>query len=642
MIATSHKTPEGQLTEAVDKYCYSHKYPLIPGVNGPRVKGWASIPDRIMGKETDDVYTKCILIEIKETKENTIKDLNKKEYKDVKYLAAVYYDNLKNMCGSLHSWRNPTGKLELEEIRSTTPLEEFLDYLYNNIYLVATNPNVIQVIDAVYEAEKQGHSFEDILNVFSGSFTDTSFLEPLDFSLEELRKSCDKLKRPCDKIEVLHNLMFSENTRDERYKLGQFITEYPYSLYVAEEVIKIFDEHQDLTIYEPCVGTGAIAEQLLILLYRKYGKKRSYKIMQEQLEFADIDPKMRTFAHIVLYLRTKELFGQGIHFKIEKSDLETDSFNLSKRIIYGNYPFNKGTDYNFLARIFHQQEQCGLKYGVFISDKATIDPRKNQSKKILGENFYKHIQKILDVAFKEVSCPTLLFVYDNTKIDKSIQDISVVSSNFIILKDFGVRVDMPPGFNKCYKFKDGSKIFKDTYDRINSILFVHQKDLGSKKEIQNRIPSPNAKVGSLEAEVYTRWMEEVKEYPNIEQIPFQVLFGKFINSNSKEIKFSVFKDSQICGTHTMIRMVGDPIKLGVVVFLLTSSTFKAKLFKKFPIEHGQIGLRVKILNELPIPKNIPERLYEVGQKFIIEGKEDDELRKEADEIIEELYEAINV
>lgn len=641
MITTSHETPEGRLTGAIDKYCYSHKYPLIAGVNGPRVKGWANIPDRIMGKETDDVYTKCILIEIKGTKESTIKDLlTKKEYKDVKYLAAIYYDNQGNMCGSLHSWRKPKGKLDLEEIKTTTPLGEFLDYLYNNVYLVATNPNIIQVTNDVYEAEKQGHSFEDILNVISGSFVDKTFSVPLDFSLEKLRKSCDKLKRPCDKIEVLHRLMFTESTRDERYKLGQFITEYPHSLHIAEEVIKIFDKHQGLVIYESCVGTGAIAEQLLILLYRKYGKRKALKIIKEQLRFADIDSKMRKYARTVLYLRTKELFGQGIHFKIEKNDLETDSFDLSKMIVYGNYPFNKGSDRNYLARLFKQQIKCGLSLGVFMGNIGTFDPRKVQPHKILGDEFYNYIEeKYTTNDFKKVACSICIVVFDkDRKTNKSMIDME----RFTTLENFEVdSINYLPNFMpaKGAKFQDKSTLYSEHYNPTNSIPYIRQTDLVV-HQVKFYIPSPNAPEGSKEKEVYDCWMEEWKYYPKIEKHTCLAV-GSFTTA-SKLVRLEYFNE-YCCVSSGVYEMKGNKQALGIIGLILQSSTFVNKLYMHFPPwQKTQYAVYANKLKTLPIPKNIPERLYEIGQKLIIEGKEDKKLRQEADEIIEQLYKDLEV
>ena len=639
MITTSHETLEGKLTEAVDKYCDRHNYPLIAGVNGPRVKGWKSIPDRIMGKETDDVYTKCIVIEIKPKINDAIKDLKdkEKEYKEAKYLAAIGCDNQGKRCGILCSYRKPTGELSFEKITPIMHLEKFLDYLYNNVYQAAHNPIEGQIVAAVHEAEKQGHAFEDILNVVSGSFVDETLSTPLSFSLKNLRKLCNKLKRPCDKIEVLHTLMFDEDSREERYKLGQFITEYPHSLHIAEEVIKIFDKHQDLVIYEPCVGTGAIAEQLLILLYRKYGKRKALKITKEQLRFADIDSKMRKYARTVLYLRTKELLGQGIHFKIEKSDLLMDAFDLSKMIVYGNYPFNKGTDYNYLAKLFRQQMKYGLSLGVFIVDSATIDPRKVQSKKILGD-FFNCIEVVSKIDFNEVACDISMIRYDRIqKTNKSMIDME----RFTTSKDFGLIFKMLPGFNIAYSFKDGSKIFRNDFDVDNSVLFMHQKDLTLNKDVKLRIPSPNAPESSCERELYLRWMKEIDEYPSIEQIPFQLLLGKLI-TDKKEVAFRLFKDSQVCGTHTIIRAVGDVSKLSVFALILTSNVFKTKLFEIFPKEHTGYGLRINLLKTLPIPKQIPERLYEIGQKLIIEGIEDEKLRKEADKIIAELYKALEI
>lgn len=88
------QTKEGKLTDAFDKYCHKHNIPMMSGVNGPRVPGWNSIPDRIIGTSKDDLLTKCILIEIKPTREAALKDLEKSEYKVVKYLAILYYKDV--------------------------------------------------------------------------------------------------------------------------------------------------------------------------------------------------------------------------------------------------------------------------------------------------------------------------------------------------------------------------------------------------------------------------------------------------------------------------------------------------------------------------------------------------------------------
>jgi len=642
MVTTAHETPEGRLTAFVDKYCDSHNYPCIPGVNGTRIKGWSHIPDRIIGKDTDDVYTKCILIEIKETKENVIKDLNKKEYKDVKYLGIVYYDNQGNMCGSLYSWRKPTGKLELEEIRTTTPLKEFLDYIYEKVYLVANNPDVIQTLDSIYAAEKQGHSFKDEIspNVLLKVFTNVPFLKSLDFSLEKVRKSSNKLKRPCDKIDVFHSKMFSENTRDERYKLGQFITEYPHSLHVAEEVIKIFDQHQDLTIYEPCVGSGAIAEQLLILLFRKYGKRKALKIMQEQLRFADIDSEMQNYAEVVLYLRTEELFGQGqgIRFKIEKNDLETDSFDLSQMIVYGNYPFNKGTDYNYLARIFRKQMDSGLSSGVFIGNVGTFDPRKIQSRNILGNDFYNYIEeKYTTNDFKEVSCSISIVVFDKSR--KKIQDNSIKQFDTII--ELGIEVGQLSNFPKGACFKNGDSLHSIKYNETNSVTFFRVQEL--LKHIPfKRVPSPNASTGTLENEIYSRWIQEKPKY--IIPKPFTGLVCSRYTTSNGVVRQKYFRELvAFAGTGMTTTFKGSEKYIGIIGLIIASKYFRNTLITLFPKwQKEQRALSITILKTLPIPKNIPERLYEIGQILIIEGKEDEALRKEADEIIQKLYKDLKV
>lgn len=630
MITTSHETQESRLTEAVDKYCDRHNYPLIAGVNGPRVKGWKSIPDRIMGKETDDVYTKCIVIEIKPKIKDAIKDLKDKEreYKEAKYLAAIGCDNQGKRCGILCSYRKPTGELSFEKITLMMPLEKFLKYLYKCVYQAAHNPIEGQIVAAAHEAEKQGHAFEDVLNVISGSFVDETLSTSLGFSLKNLRKLCNKLKRPCDKIDVLHALMFSEDTRDERYKLGQFITEYPHSLHIAEEVIKIFDKHQDRMIYELCVGTGAIAEQLLILLYRKYGKRKALKIIKEQLRFADIDSKMRKYARTVLYLRTKELFGQGIYFKIEENDLLTDDFDLSKMIVYGNYPFNKGNDYNYLAKIFRQQMKCGLALGVFIVDSPTIDPRKVQSKKILGD-FLNHIEVVLKIDFNEVACDISMIKYDKNKeeVNKFLQQ----NLDFILLGD--ISTSFYPSPILPYK-----EILSDAYSLQDSIPFLKATNINTDFVIK-RVPSPLAAKESYEWELFEK---HKTKYTNIVPCKDTCLLLKRLISKNNKIYSMLYTGEPFFGLRDIIVLKAS-IKILSIVKLIFDAPFSQTWAKNsLPKEYTGKGLRFQILRKFPIPKQIPERLYEIGKVLIIEGLEDKKLREEADQIIERLYKDLEI
>lgn len=43
-----------------------------------------------------------------------------------------------------------------------------------------------------------------------------------------------------------------------------------------------------------------------------------------------------------------------------------------------------------------------------------------------------------------------------------------------------------------------------------------------------------------------------------------------------------------------------------------------------------------------MPKNIPQRLYDIGLEVIIKGNENKELREEADKILEKLYKDLKI
>lgn len=631
-------TKEGSLTDLFDKYCHKKDIPFFAGVNGPRIEGWSHIPDRVMGEPKDDLLTKCIIIEIKPTKEGAVNDLkSKEEYKTAKFLAAIYFENGKP-CGSLHSWRRPTGELGFEEVLGTCPLNKFIDVLYSKVYKPAVNPDKVHVVNVAIKLATQ-YSQEEIFNVMSGSFAGEPKPADLGYSLNVFWSLCDKITRPGDKVGVLHDVVFAPDTHKERHKLGQFITEYPHSLHIAEKVIEIFNDHQDLMIYEPCVGTGAIACELLTLLFRKYGKRKSRKIMKEQLKFADIGPRMRVYATVVLKLHTEKLFGEGngIHFKIEKNDLETDSFDLSKMIVYGNYPFNKGTDYNYLAKIFRQQMKCGLSLGVFMGDSATFDPRKAQSKKVLGEDFYTWIKEEYSTTdFKEVAVKISVISFDRGR--KSVQ--SVMNAKFVSLGS-KLSISRPFNFIGCdyIRFKDKTPIYSTAYNPANSIPYLHQKELELDIDVyEKRVPDPEAPAGSKEREIYERWMKERGKYPPIKVRSF---LGIGVYTKSNKIPVRYFKN--LAAILTSINVVeGNEKLLGVVGLIFTSIKFTTALYKYFPLWHSANALYTTNMKKFPIPKNIPDRLYEIGEELIIKGKEDQALRDEADGIVEELYKGLEI
>jgi len=632
-----HKTDEEKLNEIVDEYTRAHKIPWQGrgSTNGVNVTGWGHIPDRILGKEEDDVCSKCVVIEIKPKKEQALKDLQKPEYNSVKHKACFYFDNQGDVVGTYISVNDV---IEL-------PFNKLVDHLYNNIYLPSNNPLVAQCVNHYFELTKS-YTREEIFNVMASSFTNTPIQFDLHYSIKEFKeKYCDLITNTEDKLTVFNNIVFGntseqiKTTRDKRHKLGQYITEYPHTIEVAKKVVEIFSRDENLIIDERCVGTAAIAVEVVKMLYAKYNKTKAYKIMKYQLKFADIDASMRSIARVALFLQTEKLFGKGkgILFDIEKSDLEHDKIDLSNRIVYGNLPFNKGKAHLYLPRILNQLENCEMRYGVFIVSSQSINPTKGPAKKILGNAFYEKIEDFREKDFKTYNIATRFIEYDKSK--KS-SPTRILSSNFVLLKNLAnielLASFMSKGGNR---FKDKTLLYSKEYDHKYSIPLLRQTDLHT-NEIVCRVPSPNAPMGTKERELYERYAVEKGKYV----IPTSSTFlavGYTTPRGTPPVKF--YTNLSCFGTY-LFQIFGNEKLLGVVGVILQSLVFKTKLSKGWIVmkDTPNVQLSKSRLKELPIPKNIPQRLYDIGQQLIIEGKEDEELRKEADKIIEELYKDLEI
>jgi len=644
--ASVRRTPEGILTSAVKEYCTKKNIPCISDVNGTRIKGWSHIPDAIIGAASDDIYTKSVVIEIKPTRDGALKDLqDKEEYRRVKYLAAVYF-NGKEMVGQKASWLSPTdGSVGFNLVGPELPLDRLLDGLYA-VYQRTTNPAKQQIVEDVnFLIESKMYKNRDIFGVLSKCFCDQPKPPDLPYSLEQLWNKCEQVTgNSSDEREVLDNIVFRPQTRDARYELGQFITEYPWTLKLAELIVEEFDKHQDFTLYEPCVGTGAIASEVITLLFRKYGKRKAEKIIKEQMILGDIDPKMRAFAHVVLWNHTEVLFGKGINIKIQKSDLMTDSFDLSKMIVFGNYPFNAGNDYNYLAKIIRQQMKCGLTHMVLMGDSATFDPLKIQSSKIIGDEFLSKIEtKYTTDDFQKVAVRISVVVFDK---DKTVEDIvgEYPSDKFTTLEELGVKVsyihDMA-GKIRATRFKDKTPLRLDSYNPLYSMCFIQPRDLTT-KNFPFRIPAPGAPVGSYEREVYDKWMKERGAYP-VKRSYDNLLIIAVKSTTTNFVPLYYFDKFE--GVIDDATVLQAPVgKLSISGLILQSDRFKTTLHKHFPkFQRVQRVLRVSALKTMPIPietatnKTQFDRLCEIGQTLIIENKTDEALRKEADDIIEKLY-----
>lgn len=637
------RTDEGKLTSAIKAYCTKKNIPCLSDVNGIRIKGWSHIPDAIIGIEKDDVYTKMIIIEVKPTRDGALNDLKtKEEYRRCKYLAAVYF-NGEEMVGQKASWLKPEdGSVGFSSVGPELPLNRLLDGLHE-IYQRTTNPVKHQIVDTVNSLIEQGqYRPYEIFNVLSGSFCDKQRPQDLPYSLGQLWSLCEQVSgNSADELEVLHNIVFRPQTRDKRYELGQFITEYPWTLKIAELVVEEFDKHKDFTLYEPCVGTGAITCEVITLLFRKYGKQKTEKIIREQLIVADIDPKMRAFAKIVLWNHTQSLFGQGILVKINESDLTKDSFDLSKMVVFGNYPFNAGSDYNYLAKILRKQLDSGLSHMVLMGNSATFDSNKVQSRKILGDDFYNWIEeKYCTTDFKDVAVKISVIVLDRDR-ESAIKEIKFDLKKFTTMESLGVKISMIPKFSKGVKYNGKRKtIVADSYITTHSVPFITQRTLTTDKNL--RVPVPTAPTGSVEHEIYTTYLNEKHSYPKINNATFLAV-GSFTTPDNLVVQKYFCDTAAVSSGAGVFTLESSPEVLSIIGLIYTSQHFRKELFQHFPKCFQGRALYLNKQKSFPIPietdKNKVqfERLRKIGQTLIIEGKKDNELRKEADKIIEKLY-----
>jgi len=549
------------------------------------------------------------------------------------------------MVGQKASWLKPDSSVGFTLVGPEIPLERLLNELYA-VYCRTTNPIKDQIVDKVNDLLKQDlYKSRDIFGVLSNCFCDNPRPDNLGHSLSKLWDMCEQLSgNSSDEIEVLHNIVFREETRDNRYKLGQFITEYPWTLKIAELVVEEFDKRKDFTLYEPCVGTGAITCEVITLLFRKYGKQKAEKIIKNQLIVADIDPKMRAFAHVVLWNHTEKLFGQGIDVDIRSSDLTTDNFDLSKMIVFGNYPFNAGNDYNYLAKILRKQLDCGLSHMVLMGSTTTFDPNKIQSRRILGDDFYNWIEeKYRTDDFQKVAVQISVIVLDKTRKAKSTTE-KFNSEKFTTLEEFNVKMTKLKPIIPL-KLLDGTSIENSTYSIQNSYVYFTQTQLRDNKFIR-KIPKPGAPHNSREFEIYNKWCLHYPKRtylsPKIYEGP-QLIVGNII-SPSYRCRLRYFTNVANVGDVHLISITGNINNLATLALILQSKYFQSVLYMHFAkLYKTEYRIDINKLKTLPIPKETEEnkhqfdRLRKIGQTLIIENKEDEKLRKEADEIIEQLY-----
>ena len=631
-------TQEAKLRDLFEKECHKNinLRPLLypSGTNGVTISGWAIKPDEVIGTSGDSFYEKHIFVETKPKKEDALVDLHKEEYKKCKHLIALYYNDKKEPVGCFCSWQ--MGEFVVGPEYS---LKKLVEDIYI-VYLQSTNPLGLEIIRKIQELWESGTlTKEQVYAVLERCFTDQSVERySWSFSQIQLFNMCMNLSGD-NKLEsdVLHAIAFSPESRDERYKLGQFITEGRWPYEIAKLVVELFDKNQDKTIYEPCVGSGKIAEELIDLLFRKYGKRRCKEILENQFKVADIDSAMRAFTKVVLWNKTHDLFGKGIDIKVESSDLEKDDFDLSGMIVYGNYPFNKGTDYNYLSRILRKQYDSGLSLGIFMGNTTTFDDRKVQSKRILG-NFLDHIETKHTIKdFKDVAVDISIIEFDKSRV-KEVK----VDSNFTTLGDNIKGYEFKPV--RPRKLAIGESIIRTDYNIQYSLQYTSQTDV-DQKQFNNRIPSPDAPSGTRERETYEQWRKDNPEgiYAAVRKLQNVLLLG-ICTTSTNGVRLHYTIETNCIGNKVVYAITGEILILGLI---LQSTTFQTKLYKYFPLfQKDQRMLCIDRLKSMPFPKNISERdkhqLEIIGKHLIIEGKEHKKLRDRADTIIERLYGGLKI
>lgn len=407
-----------------------------------------------------------------------------------------------------------------------------------------------------------------------------------------------------------------------RHKLGQFFTKSPHARKVAE---KVWEVHQrtGLKMKESTVGVGAITIELIKIIKQKHeGVWREYcqRFLLPPSDISDI------FAPVAEALIKEE----GLDYKVEVKDV----FNIKKFdwIEYGNPPYNAGSDYNYLARMVKHMLDCGLKHFVFMTNTTLVDNRMLQQKKILekdGKEFYTHIQHFLEDDIENYGCRVAFVEYDINKITNNVSH----NENFNELQNL-VNITQK-AYTESIKFKNGAKLYSDDFNPQESYPFLRQSDITTGC-VKYRIPKPDASIGSKEREIYTKWAVERKTYPKITTQTFLALHPFTTSTMSVAVKY--FENYQYASYGNVKAILGEPKILGCLGLILQSSIFKKVLNSHFPKwQKNQVALYTNKLKTMPIPKNIPQRLYDIGLEVIIKGNENKELRLEADKIIEELY-----
>ena len=192
---------------------------------------------------------------------------------------------------------------------------------------------------------------------------------------------------------------------------------------------------------------------------------------------------------------------------------------------------------------------------------------------------------------------------------------------------------------------NGEHVDKDIYDPMYSLPYYKQPQL--RDDVYNlRIPSPTAPRGTYENDIYNSWINEnpKKKYPLKYSSGAKLIVGNIVSSKYM-CRLKYFKDTVDVGDGHLLSIKGHSNNISLLALILQSTFFRGTLYKHCPkLYKVDYRLDINKLKSLPIPieteanKAQFKRLYEIGQKLIIEGVEDSELRKEADSIIEKLYE----
>jgi len=428
--------------------------------------------------------------------------------------------------------------------------------------------------------------------------------------------------------EFTKDLIMYLKDHKKRYKLGQFFTVNEHARKIAE---KVWEVHlrTGLKMKESTVGTGAITIELIRIIKQAKGSEWRDYCKRFLLPPSDIDP---VFANVAEQL----INAEGLDYKVEVKDV----FDIKKFdwIEYGNPPYNAGSDYLYLARMVAHMIDNGLKHFVFMTNATLVDENTAQRKRILGEEFYERVTEFLEKDIKNYGC-SVAFVEYNVNIVNAKKEV-FDSGKFTKLKAVveSIKTLSSVFTTRGNKFEDKTPLYSTDYNIEYSIPFLRQTDV-STRTIKYRVPSPTAPVGTKEKEMYEKYVKEKEPYKS------EVLTGlvvSVVTTSKKEISLKYVENFE-CISNNLRFILGDKSTTGVLGLILTSGVFSSKLYKHFTEwQKSQRQITKTQLEQFPIPKQIPQRLYDIGQQLIIEGKEDEELRKEADKIIEELYKELEV